>query len=126
MWRRNPHPTDEELLRAADGELSPRAAAAMGAHMAACPSCFARLGQIQQTANDFVRAYRLEQNATPLAEDSRARLSALMTLQSQESARPSWLVTWLASVTEPLAKWSWAYASIAILLACSTFYLSPH
>ncbi len=122
MWRKNPHRTDEELLRAADGELSPREAALVRAHMATCSICRARLDEIQRAASDLAHAYRQERNAAPVAEDSRARLQALLQQCAKEPARSRLS----APANGPLTGWTWVYASFATLLACLAFYFSPY
>jgi hypothetical protein len=52
------HPRDEELLMAADGELSGRRASRVRAHLAACWDCRARMAEIEDTVADFVRVHR--------------------------------------------------------------------
>jgi hypothetical protein len=122
MWREHHHRTDEELLRAVDGELSPRETTLVRAHMAACSICRARLDEIQRATSDFAQAYREEQNVAPLAGDSRARLQVLLKERAKEPAR----ARLLAPASGPLAGWTWVYASFATLLACLAFYLSPY
>src|SRR5450755_4767197 len=76
------HVTDQELLLAADGELSPRRAAQVRAHLAGCWDCRARMAQVEETITDFVRAERrtVEPQFPPIAGPRallRARLSEL-------------------------------------------------
>ena len=52
------HPGDEELLMAADGELSARRVAGVLAHLSACWDCRARMAEIEDTIADFARVYR--------------------------------------------------------------------
>jgi hypothetical protein len=52
------HPTDQELLLAADGELPSRLAAGVRAHLAACGDCRARMAKVEETITDFARAHR--------------------------------------------------------------------
>jgi hypothetical protein len=122
MWRKHPHRTDEELLRAADGELSLQEAAVVQGHLAKCSTCRARFDQIQQAAYDFVQAYRREQDTAPPARDSRAQLQALLKSHAKEPA-PS---RRFAPASGPLAGWTWVHASFAALLACVALYWSPH
>jgi Putative zinc-finger len=52
------HFTDQELLAAADGELSTRRAAQVRAHLVSCWDCRARMAEVEATIADFVRAHR--------------------------------------------------------------------
>jgi hypothetical protein len=52
------HLADQELLAAADGELSTRRAAQVHAHLVSCWDCRARMAEIEGTIADFVRAHR--------------------------------------------------------------------
>jgi hypothetical protein len=52
------HLSDQELLLAADGELTTHRAAQVNAHLAACWDCRARMAEIERTIADFARAYR--------------------------------------------------------------------
>jgi hypothetical protein len=80
------HPTDQEFLRASDGELSGRSASAIRDHLRACWECRARKAQIESTIHDFVRAHRedLDPQLPPI-EGSRALLKARL---AEVSARP--------------------------------------
>jgi hypothetical protein len=64
---KNPHLSDEQLLLALDGELSPRESARVGVHLEACWSCRARSQQIEEAIADIVE-YRdcLVQPYSPL------------------------------------------------------------
>ena len=52
------HVSDQEMLLAVDGELSPSRAAEVRAHLAACPSCRARMAELDSSIATFARAYR--------------------------------------------------------------------
>jgi len=80
------HPTDQELLLAADGELPSRRAAEVRAHLAACWSCRARMAETERTIADFARTYRqaLDPRIPPIA-GPRARLKAQL---AELAARP--------------------------------------
>jgi hypothetical protein len=54
----NFHVPDQELLAAADGELSPRKMAKVQAHLAACWTCRTRMRAIETTIVDFVQAHQ--------------------------------------------------------------------
>src|SRR5271157_2001716 len=63
------HLPDQELLLAADGELSARRAAQVHAHLAACWTCRARMAEIEGTIADFAKAHRqtLDPQLPPIA-----------------------------------------------------------
>src|SRR5438552_4045732 len=50
----HPHLSDEQLLLALDGELSPREAALVSVHLESCWSCRTRSEQIGEAIGDFV------------------------------------------------------------------------
>ncbi len=54
----NMHLSDEELLLASDGELTPRRATELRAHLAACWNCRARMVEVEETITGFIRAQR--------------------------------------------------------------------
>jgi anti-sigma factor RsiW len=73
----NAHPTEEEVLRYADGELGTRRAAQIRAHLSACWECRARLLEDEATIADFMRAKRqYVDSQLPPIESSRALLRA--------------------------------------------------
>ena len=55
MLGENLHPTDQELLLAADGELSSSRGAEVHAHLSSCWHCRARMAEVEKTVFDFVR-----------------------------------------------------------------------
>ena len=77
MLSENTHPTDQELLLAADGELSARSAMAVRTHLSACWHCRARMSDLEGVVVDFVRVHRQTLDAElPPIDRSRAQLSA--------------------------------------------------
>jgi hypothetical protein len=83
------HLSDQELLRAADGELSPQRSDQVQAHLAACWDCRARMAEIEGTIADFARAHRhdLDRQLPPM-DGPRALLRAqLAELAAQPPAR---------------------------------------
>ncbi|HUD22264.1 MAG TPA: zf-HC2 domain-containing protein [Acidobacteriaceae bacterium] len=58
MLRQDLHITDEELMLAADGELTRRHAAQVQAHLAACWGCRARMADFEGSIVDFTRLHR--------------------------------------------------------------------
>jgi anti-sigma factor RsiW len=88
------HPGDQELLMAADGELSVRRATGVRAHLARCWDCRARMAEIEGTIADFARIHReiSDPKLPPIAGSRaqlRARLAELATKPHPESGR--WL-----------------------------------
>ena len=49
------HPEDDQLLRYADGELTPRQARKIQAHLQACWQCRTELEELQNTIGECVR-----------------------------------------------------------------------
>jgi len=58
MSNQDVHLSDQEMLMAADGELSTRHAAQVHAHLASCWSCRGRMAEMEGTIAAFARAYR--------------------------------------------------------------------
>ncbi|HEY6342477.1 MAG TPA: hypothetical protein VIY49_13360 [Bryobacteraceae bacterium] len=113
MQRDEIHLSDETLLLAADGELSPRAAARVTSHLAACWTCRTRKQEIEAAVTDFVRFYRRSLDAqTPSSEGPRALLVAQMAHLSHTQS-PSWF----SRVRSVPLRSSWALAGILTVLA---------
>ncbi len=106
------HLSDQELLRAADGELPIRRADEVHTHLAACWDCRARMAEIEGTIADFARAHRhdLDRQLPPI-DGPRALLRAqLAEVASQPPATP-W--RWLFQFNSPAR----AAAVAALLIA---------
>jgi hypothetical protein len=74
------HLSEEELLRSADGELSPQRASEVGFHLEACWDCRARMEEIETTITSFVRAHHAEfDEQLPPIGGSRAILRTRLT-----------------------------------------------
>jgi hypothetical protein len=106
------HVSEQELLLAADGELSPRRLAKVQAHLAACWSCRARMRQIESTIVDFVQARQrgLDAELPPHAATRsmlQARLAGLA-----GAAAPTWRGRFLPSILNR----DLALAGLALLL----------
>lgn len=82
--REDPHPSQQEWLLAAGGELAPRHSARVYAHLGACPECRASLEAMETAIEEFTRAYRSAGPAPPPIEGPRALLKARLA----ESAAP--------------------------------------
>lgn len=121
------HLSDEELLLAADGELTPRRQNEVDAHLAACWHCRARMAETESTIADFARAYRqtldpqLPSVAGPRAL-LRAQLRAELRAKSSELAArpqaPSWRTLFqFKSSRLPYSIIGPAFLVVAMLLA---------
>jgi hypothetical protein len=112
MVLENSHPTDEELLLAADGELSTRRAARTRAHLTACWDCRARMAEMEGAVAAFARAHRQagDLNLPPLA-GSRERLRTRLT---ELAARPR-SNSWRRLFPFPAAMRTAAYLCLATL-----------
>jgi hypothetical protein len=84
--KKHAHISDQDLLRAVDGELSTRETSRIHSHFQACWQCRTRRMELEQTISDFVRAQRgSAENDLPAIEAPRALLRArLRQLQSAE------------------------------------------
>jgi hypothetical protein len=84
--KKDAHISDQDLLRAADGELSSPEASRIHSHLEACWTCRTRRMELDKAIADFVRAQRgSTENELPAIEGPRALLRARMKqLQSAE------------------------------------------
>jgi hypothetical protein len=107
--RENNHLSDNELLLAADGELSPSAAAGVQSHLSACWTCRARKQGLDSAVISFVQTYhRAADVQLPSADGPRALLKARMAELAK--TRPShWQTSWLRA-----ASWRWAFSTLLI------------
>jgi anti-sigma factor RsiW len=87
MWTEDLHPSDQELIQAADGELSAHRAVQIQTHLAACWNCRARKAAIEGTIVDFMQAWRGSLDPQlPSIEGPRALLRAQL---SELASRPA-------------------------------------
>ena len=108
------HLCDEEMLQAADGELSTHRAAQVRVHLAECWGCRTRMAEIERTIADFTRAHRqtLDPRLPPIA-GARAHLRAqLAELASKPESRSG---QWLFQFLSPLR--AAAFIGIAFIVA---------
>lgn len=103
------HLTDEQLIRAADRELTPAEWPAAERHLAACLSCRERADALAASVAEFARAYRAASQISIQPQNfSRARLKArLAEAQGSPDQRGWW----------GFSGRSWAVACMAILVA---------
>ncbi len=89
--REDPHPSNQELLLAADGELSSRQAARLRAHLSACWHCRTRMAQMESSITEFTQAYRGADDCCPPVEGPRALLKARIAEAAHSAqGRPRW------------------------------------
>ncbi len=116
-----PHISDEELLQAADGELAPRHAVEVQAHLLACRRCRARMTDIEGAIVDFVRVYRqANESKLPSIGGPRARLRAeLKECSKTPTIHPRLWMGWT-----PAARMAaMCLAAVAALVVVSLFTL---
>ncbi|MGB9236407.1 MAG: hypothetical protein WCC04_18520 [Terriglobales bacterium] len=91
MPREEFHPSDQELILMADGELPTRDTGQVRAHLAACWHCRSRMAEIEGTIADFARAYRqtLDSQLPPI-DGPRALLKAQLAELTATSQVDSW------------------------------------
>jgi hypothetical protein len=103
MLSQDSHLSDQELLLAADGELSARRAARVQSHLAACWVCRARQREIEAAIGEYMHLQRRAFDAQiPPSERSRALLTARLA-EPQPIVWRSWLRTAAACAIFALA-----------------------
>jgi hypothetical protein len=111
MMSEESHLSDQELLLAADGELSPARAAHAAKHLSACWSCRVRQREIDEAIVDFVHLHR--DNLDPLlppADGPRALLKARL---AEIASAPQ---PWWNRLSQTFA-WRQAAAALLIVMA---------
>lgn len=92
------HPSDQDLVMTADGELPARRAAAVREHLASCGSCRARMDQIEAASMDFPA---FDSQLPPIAGPRavlRARLAALAAESERSFGSRVWALLACAAV----------------------------
>jgi len=113
MRDENIHPSDQDLLLVADGEVPESRAAKVRVHLEACWQCRARMAQIEATIVDFVRANADSgEFKLPPAAGPRALLKARLAELAEGSSAAPWRIFRSVSRTRNLA-----YAGSLMLLA---------
>ena len=90
-WR-DSHPSDQELLQAADGELSEKRTKAIEAHLTACWPCRTRAREFEDTITSYIRAHHQAHDrlCSSDGESSRALLRARLASLNASSPRRQW------------------------------------
>jgi hypothetical protein len=122
MLRKDHHLSDQDLLLAADGELSTRAAGRVHSHLAACWVCRTRQQELERAIGEFVHEYGRNLDAQiPSADGPRALLKAQMAQLSQwEETQPT---SWLDGIRAVSRKFSWTMIAAACGLAAIGFFI---
>ncbi|HVP00009.1 MAG TPA: hypothetical protein VMT15_18175 [Bryobacteraceae bacterium] len=96
MWFQDSHATDQDLVLAADGELSRRRIERLRKHLAACWECRVRAQELEGAISEFVHLHRRGLDPLlPPAAGSRALLKARLNEIASSQASP-WrqLLSW--------------------------------
>src|SRR5208337_1793241 len=91
MGKKNAHPSNQDLLLFADGELPARRAAWVRRHLAACWNCRTQAAKIAVTIGDFMEIHRQtsEVQLPPLA-GPHALLKARLAESARDHGRDGW------------------------------------
>jgi hypothetical protein len=121
MTIEDPHPSDREMLLAADGELSSRRAASIRAHFAGCWACRTRMSELETTIRDFIELHRSGLDPLlPAAAGPRALLKAQLAELAAGDHGESPLRLFPLSFTRTVA----VCLSTAVLLAAAAMLLT--
>src|SRR5579862_3240829 len=91
MRREDQHLTDEQLVRAADRELTPAEAGEVREHLASCALCCKQRDLMAASLVDFAEAFRSAAHASPqLLAVSRAKLKARLSEAHNNQWEPAW------------------------------------
>jgi hypothetical protein len=119
MLSEESHLSDQDLLLAADGELSPRATERVQSHLEACWACRVRKQEIETAIAEFVRFQRQSFDVRiPSPDGPRALLKAQLAqrAESQRVSRLPWprLVAW---------RFGWALVAAVLVVATITSFI---
>lgn len=91
MVYEDPHLTDQDLLLAADGELSSGRQSEVRAHLASCWTCRARVADLETAVADFVHLYHRDLDSRiPASEGPAALLRATLAQQAGSPQLSHW------------------------------------
>ncbi len=132
MEFRDSHPSDQELILAADGELSGPRAERLRKHLATCWECRVRDRELQAAVTDFVRLHRatldplLPSDCGPRAL-LKAQLDQLASSLASSNQRPRWYRLLQLSAWRPrvfaLSIIAWSIGA-CVLASLAVFMLS--
>jgi hypothetical protein len=114
MLSEESHLSDQELLLAVDGELSPQEAGRVESHLAACWPCRVRKQEIETAIGEFVRFQRQNFDLRiPPSDGPRALLKAQLAQQAEAQRRSRLRLP-------PSVLWRFGWALVAAVLAVAT------
>jgi len=122
MSNKYAHPSEEELLQFADGELSSWRVVQVKIHLATCWECRTRLGQFEQTIADFVEVHHRSLDPQ-LPPDAGPR--ALLKARMAEGSATAWHHPGFQPVQRAFAGRRLAYVG-AMLLVVSLGSIIAH
>ena len=95
MLSEESHLSDQELLLAADGEVSASDTGRVESHLAACWACRSRKQEMESAIGDFIRSYQRNfDRQIPPADGPRALLKAQLAAMERTPRRIPWLLSW--------------------------------
>jgi hypothetical protein len=118
MKEQESHLSDREMIMALDGELDPRAAKRVEAHLAACWTCRSRKTELERAIADFVHLHRTGPESLPSSEGPRAMLKARLADIAQSQPSSWWRPTNIRRQGWPAA----AACGLLILLAAGYWF----
>jgi hypothetical protein len=123
------HPTERDLLMAADGELAPREHDDIRRHLETCWDCRARMAEIEGTITQYVQLRRREVDAIlPPLDGPKAELERLLRARAVDTLVPVQL-GWIRQVTKwqrfPRPVWISATAAVTILFVLISTTFAP-
>lgn len=114
------HPSDDELLLAADRELQPARQVNVGRHLSNCQTCALRLGRMQELLRDAGTLYQHDYRARPDRDVARPRLQRALGELSE-----TWERSWSTRLRRALAaSHAWAVVGVAASLLLVVAWLS--
>jgi len=87
MWFSDNHPTDQDLILAADGELSARRVERLRKHLADCGECRVRGQELEGAISEFAQHYR--RNLDPLLPSAAASRALIRARLDEFASDPS-------------------------------------
>lgn len=120
MFYKNSHPSDQELLLFADGELSERRASHVSEHVAACRKCRVRMAEFEHTISAFMEAQqRCFDTHLPPVAGARARLKSQ--IAKEQPVKENWW-TFRLPLISPRLVYSCALALLIFLAITATYH----
>jgi hypothetical protein len=121
MWYKDSHLADQELLLAADGELTARRHKQAFRHLQVCWQCRRRMAEIENNIAEFTACYQALLDASAPLEGSSSALSGKGLLSEPGASMPRW-----RSLAVQLFQWRWAAlaASALFVALMAAGYLS--